>query len=304
MIVSAWGLEGSGKSTFGLSFPKPLFHLDLDLGGFDRAVWRLEQEAETTGTPLRIYRCDPHEDISKLNWSDFDIITKPYPVPVQIDKLMGVQQQAGVSVRFPRKVMGVKELWQETVVDIVTACQSPAVKTVMPDSATQHWWICHTSLLQEKQEVQLAGGMKESDSKFREKLQPVEFPNDRMTTIVYTCRSFGKNLIMTHYPKDIYKEKLQGDAVVSYKSGEVEPDGFKHTVKLDDIVIWCYTELDKRREIIKGVENPDYNKPVPRTKISLKCGLSGMGMKAVGLDLPAPSYGGLIELQSMMRGTD
>ncbi len=301
MIASAWGLEGSGKSTFGLTFPKPLFHLDLDLGGFDRAVWRLEQEAEKSGTPLRIRRCEPKEDLSKLNWADYDIVTKPYPVPVQLEKLMGVQQQ-GVSVRFPRKVIGIKELWQETVMDIVHACQSPAVKTIMPDSATQHWWVCHTSLLQEKQEIQLSTGVKETDPKFREKLQPVEFPNDRMTTIVYTCRSFGKNLIMTHYPKDIYAEKLVGEAIQSYKTGNVEPDGFKHTVKLDDIVIWCYTEVDKRREIIKGVANEDYNKPVPRATISLKCGLPGMGMKSVGLDLPAPSYDGLMELQSMMRG--
>ena len=83
---------------------------------------------------------------------------------------------------------------------------------------------------------------------------------------------------------------------------EVEPDGFKHTVTLDDIVLWCYTEIDKRKEIVKGAENPDYNKPVPRAKVSLKCGLPGMGMKAVGLELPTPDYSGLLELQSRMRG--
>ena len=46
MIISLWGVEGCGKSSTGLSFPKPMFHLDLDLGGFERAVWRLEDMAK------------------------------------------------------------------------------------------------------------------------------------------------------------------------------------------------------------------------------------------------------------------
>ncbi|KKK78024.1 hypothetical protein LCGC14_2847730, partial [marine sediment metagenome] len=33
-----------------------------------------------------------------------------------------------------------------------------------------------------------------------------------------------------------------------------------------------------------------------------KCGLSGMGMAAVGKQLPVPSYEGLMELQADMRG--
>lgn len=302
MIVSTWGIEGCGKSTYGLTYPKPLFHLDLDLGGFERAIWRIEEEAKKTGTPLRIKKCSAKEDIRKLDWNDWDIVSKPYVTPVQLEKMMGVQQKEGLSVRFPRQVEGVKEVWQEIVVDIVTVGQVPIVETIMPDSATQLWWLCHTSLLQEKQEIQIANKMSPMDDKFREKLQPVEFPNNRMRDLIYTVRSFGKHMVMTHYPKDVYANKVGDKGIESYATGEVEPDGFKHTVTLDDIVIWCYTEIDKRREIIKGVENPDYNKPVPRAKISLKCGLSGMGIRAVGLELPSPSYEGLMELQSMMRG--
>jgi len=302
MIVSLWGIEGSGKSSIGLSFPQPLYHLDLDLGGFDRAIWRLEDEAKRTNTPLRIQQCAPKEDTNKIDWSLIDVASKPYLAPVQIDKLLGVQQKSGVSVRFPREVKGIKELWQEIVLDVVTACQVPGVKTIMVDSATQLWWICHTSLLQEKQEIQLARGTKPESNDFRERLTPMEFPNSRMRDLIYTVRSFGKNLVMTHYPKDIYANKVTDKGVESYATGDVEPDGFKHTVTLDDLVLWCFTEVDKRKEIIKGMENPDYNKPVPRVKISLKCGLAGMGMKAVGLELPEPSYEGLMNLQSMMRG--
>jgi hypothetical protein len=301
MIISIWGIEGSGKSSLGLSFPKPMFHLDLDLGGFERAVWRLEDTAKNEKKPLRVLRCEAKEDVSKIDWSKWDLVSKPYLAPVQLDKLLGVKKN-GLSVRFPRAVTGIKELWQEIVTDIVTVGQVPTLKSIMTDSATQLWWVCHTSLLQEKQEIQISNHVNPEHKDFREKLSPVEFPNSRMRDLIYTVRSFGKNLIMTHYPKDIYANKLVGERLESYATGEVEPDGFKHTVTLDDIVIWCYSEVDKRKEIMKGVGNPDYNKPVPRAKISLKCGLAGMGMKAVGLDLPTPDYDGLMELQSMMRG--
>ncbi len=306
MIVSAWGVEGSGKSSLILSYPKPIFHLDTDIGGFERAIWRLEKLAKAAGTPLRVMYCTPDEDISKIDWEAWDIVSKPYPTPVQMDKLMGVPQDAkGVSVRFPRQVIGVKEVWQDIVIDIVAACQAPLVKTITPDSATQLWWIAHTGHLQEKQEIQIANGMQVTDPKFRERLQPMEYPNDRMASLIYTAKSYGKHFVMSHYPKDVYKERVGPNGVESYKSGEVAPDGFKHTVKLDDIVIWCFTEIDKERKIASGediIDNPNYNKPQPHAEVSLKCGLAGMGMAAVGLPLPHPSYDGLMELQAMMRG--
>ena len=311
MIVSLWGKEGEGKSTVGLTYPKPLFHLDLDLGGFERAAWRIIQEAKKAGIELRVKVCEPEENVAQIDWSAWDIVSKPYLAPVQMDKLLGVPDSSkGITVRFPRQVVGIKELWQRVVTDIVTVGQVPSVKSIMPDSATQLWWICHTSLLQEKQEIQLAKGIKPEHNDFREKLQPVEFPNNRMRDLIYTVRSLGKHLIMTHYPKDVYKNRVGTNGIESYASGELTPDGFKHTVTLDDLVLWCYTEVDKRKEITdmslenfgKKILNPNYNKPQPYARIDLKCGLSGMGMAAVGLELPSPSYEGLMELQAMMRG--
>lgn len=296
MIISLWGIEGSGKSTLGLTFPKPLFHQELDIGGFERSIWYIEQKYLKK---LRVLRLEDKADVSKIDWSKWDIVSKPYITPVQLEKLKGL---AGITVKLPKQVMGIKEVWQEIIVDTVTVSQQSLVKTIMSDSATQLWWIAHTGFLQEKQEMQIAQGIKIESKEFREKLQPVEFPNNRMRELIYAVKSFGKHLVMTHYPKDVYANKLTEKGIESYATGEVEPDGFKHTVTLDDIVLWCYAEIDKRREIAKGVENPDYNKPVPRAKISLKCGLSGMGMKAVGLELPEPSYEGLMELQTMMRG--
>ncbi|MCK9597452.1 MAG: ATP-binding protein [Sphaerochaeta sp.] len=301
MIASIWGVEGSGKSSVALTWPSPLFHLDLDLGGFERAIWRIEDIFRAEKKELRILRCEPDEDISKIKWEEYDIISKPYLAPLQLEKLMGVQKQ-GASVRFPRQVIGYKQLWQSIVIDFVAVCQSPRVRTIVTDSATQLWTVCHTSLLQEKQEIQIAKGVKPDSNDFRERLQAIEFPNDRMRELIYTARSAGKHLIMTHYPKDVYANKVGDKGVESYATGEQTPDGFKHTVQLDDIVIRTYTELDNRKELAPGVINADYRKPRPFAKIDLKCGLSGMGMTAVGLELPEPSYQGLMQLQSLLRG--
>lgn len=310
MIVSLWGIEGSGKSTVGLTYPKPLFHLDLDLGGFERAAWRIIEEAKKAGVELRVKVCEPGEDVKSIDWSEWDIVSKPYFAPVQLDKLLGVpEQKQGVSVRFPRQVVGIKELWQAIVLDVIAVGNVPIVKSIMIDSATQIWWLCHTSLLQEKQEIQMGKGMATDNKDFRERLTPMEFPNNRMRDLIYSVRSFGKHLIMTHYPKDVYKERVGTNGIESYKSGDVEPDGFKHTVTLDDLVLWCYTEVDKQKEITGVVDgkmgkvpNPHYNKPQPYARIDLKCGLQHMGMSAVGLELPSPSYEGLMELQAMMKG--
>jgi len=284
MIVSAWGKEGSGKSTFGLTYPYPLFHQELDLGGFERAIWRIERD----NPALRVKRCNVKESISDIDWGKWDIVTKPYPVPIQMDKLIGAQeikQGNTITIRFPRRVIGYKELWEEIIVDFVAVCQVPVLKSIMPDSATQLWTICHQGHLQDKQEIQLSTGMKENDSKFREKLQPVEFPNEKMRSLIYTAKSFGKHLIMTHYEGDVYANKVTDKGVESYKTGELVPDGFKHTTEIDDIVIFTYVEQNQ-----------------PRAKVTIKCGLPGMGMTAVGLELPSPSYQGLMELQEMLRG--
>jgi len=277
MIVSLWGKEGNGKSSAGLTWPKPLYHLDLDVGGFERAAWRLDPK-------LRIKQCVPKEDVTKLDCSKYDILSKPELLPIQMEKMLGAQKQ-GVSVRFPRKVVGYKEVWEEIVIDFVAVCQNPAVRTVMIDSATQLWTICHTGHLQDKQEIQMATGIKETDDKFREKLLPVEFPNEKIRSVIYTARSCGKHLVMTHYPGDVYANKVTEKGVESYKTGETTLDGFKDTKKLVDIILWTYVEKNK-----------------PYAKVDIKCGVPGMGMSAVGLELPTPDYAGLLELQKLLGG--
>lgn len=256
MIVAICGEEKTYKSTLALSFPKPIKHYDLDVGGYARASWRID----TT-----------------------DIISTSYPTPIQMDRLIGNKKE-GATIRFPKKLTGIKETWQSIVTDFVADCQDSNVSTIIIDSATQLWSICHRSRLQELQEIQLARGEKD-ENRLREKLQPVEYgePNDRMRSLVYTARSYGKNLILTHYPADIYAEAMTADGPKEYKTGETKPDGFKETIRLVDLVIW--TDVDKRNNV---------------TATITKCALPGLGSTATGLPLPNVSYQGLVQLADSM----
>ena len=80
-IVAIVGEEGTGKSSMALSFPKKLIHFDIDVGGFSRAAWRLPKD-----TRVKVLRAD--EKLTDTDISELDIISKPYPRPLQLDKLL------------------------------------------------------------------------------------------------------------------------------------------------------------------------------------------------------------------------
>ena len=274
MRVAICGPEGSWKSSMGLTWPKPLRHFDIDVGGFERATW--------SGL------ASPRIDLTNIE-------SKSYRVPMSAEKLMSAPQ-GKPTVRFPKRVIGYRETWQDIVVDFVAACQDPKIKSIQMDSSTGLWEVCHKGYLQEKQEIQLAQGIKEDAEKFRERLQPVEFPNDRMNQLVYTAQSYGKNLIMIHYPKDEYARmpNSKGD-MEDQKTGKLIIDGFKHTEKIIDIVIW--TELKYRK--VNG--NAEW---YCEAKIMGKCGVPGLGTAALGWELPTPDYQGLVSLYKMINGIE
>ena len=273
IVGAVCGDEGTGKTTMALTFPKPLRHFDRDVGGYRRAIWRLDAEG---------------------------VESKSYPKPIQIDKLMGTQGSPSTRVTIPKKVEGMKELWQQIVTDFVAACMDATVKTVVIDSATLLWSICHNSHLQELQERQLSRHKTQNPNRpfdendYRERLQPVEYgpANDRMRTILHTARSYGKNLVLTHYPTDEYGTIPDGKGnMVEGKTGKIILDGFKETKKLVDLVVWCSI-----KETVKdGVAEKQ-----PVCKIT-KCGLEGAGLKAVGMEVVA-TYEGIVNLVNLLKG--
>jgi hypothetical protein len=277
-IVAICGEEGTCKTSMALTFPKPLHHFDVDVGGYRRAAWRLSKE-----------------DLAQ-------IVSNSYPKPIQIEKLLGQVGSPSSRVVIPKKVTGMKELWQQMVQDFVNACMDKDVKSIVIDSNTLLWNICHQSHLQELQERQLVYHKKNKpnipfdENDYRERLQPMEYgpANDKMRTILHTARSFSKNLILTHYPTDEYGTIPDGKGnIVEGKTGNRILDGFKETVKLVDLVMW----LSIKESVVAGKKEKQ-----PIAKIT-KCGLEGMGLDAVGMDIPA-TYEGVINLQRLMRGEE
>ncbi len=257
--VAIWGEEKTGKTSMALTFPKPLLHFDLDIGGYERAAWRLGA-SDTDG-----------------------IISKVYSTPVQMSKMMGLEMdtdsKGNITTRFPKRVQGYREVWQDIIVDFVKACENKDVSTIVIDSATQLWQICHRAELQAKQEIQISKNPKISENELREKLQPVEFPNEKMRQLIYTAKSYRKNLVLTHYPRPVYSSFMTSEGMKEMQTGEKEMDGFKETLRLVDIQI--LTELDKKSN--------------PTARITL-CGLPGLGVTAVGMPIAEPTYQGLANL--------
>lgn len=273
-VIAICGEEGTCKTTMALTFPKPLRHYDIDVGGYRRAAWRL-----TTS----------------------DIVSRSYPKPIQIEKLMGTTPGSPTTrAVVPKKVVGMRELWQRIVQDFVTDCQDKTVKTIVIDSATLFWNIAHSSHLQELQEKQLAQHLAKNGARvpfdendYRERLQPMEYgpANDRMRTVLHTARSFQKNLVLTHYPTDEYGvvPDARGN-MVDGRTGRQVIDGFKETSKLADLIVW--TSI---KDI--GVGKDKTKQPIARIT---KCGLEGLGLSGVGLEIEA-SYEAIVNLVNMFK---
>lgn len=296
-----WGAEKSWKTTAALRSPMPLFHMELDLGGFERAIWLIRQD----NPKVRVKVCSEDEDVKKIDWSKYDIISKPYPVSTPINNLIeklaprfvkGQKEDGKISVKLSPRVQGYRELWQMLVYDYVTVCQSPVV-SIVADSATQLWVVCHTAELQMKQELQVEKFPRLSESDLREKLQPVEYPKDRMRQLIYTAVRFKKNLILTHYPKDVYAGRATATGIEQYKTGDVVIDGFSDTERLIDVAI----KLETKRAPVKDAKGKTTMQNTITATIT-KCAVEGMGTSAVGLQLPEVSFDGLLELQRSMKG--
>lgn len=201
---------------------------------------------------------------------------------------MGIMKDPGsITIRFPKKIVGVKEVWQQIIKDYVATVQRVDIKTIVIDSATRLWELCHRAYLQELQEKQIATDPKvaANDNLLREKLLPIEYgePNDRMRTIIYTARSFNKDLVLTHYPRDVYAQRVTERGIEEYRTGAIELDGFKDTKKLIDLIV---------------MTSIDTTKKVPIGKITT----SGLSLGLVDMIVSPLDYETLIKMVKMCRG--
>lgn len=284
------GDEGTGKTSMALGFAKPMFHMDIDVGSFDRASWRLSPD-------MKIYRVKPSEKLAGIDVSKYDIVTKSYPKAMQIEQMQGAQvtvSGSSISVRVNKRIEGMRELWQEMISDLAYFCMQPPTKSIILDAGTMFYRVAHQGLLQEKQEIQIAHGIQPDSNGFRERLLPIEYAPayERIRQVYHTCKAFRKNLISTHYFADVYGQVPDGKGGYEQgKTGERKLDGFVETEQLADLVV--------QLRLVDGKNKDGSTYKYPVAKIT-KCALAGMGITAVGMESVA-TLDGILSLRAVIN---
>lgn len=222
MIFVLWGEDKSCKTTLALSFPRPLVHMELDVGGFDRANRNLFRAA------------DPERSISELNlpikdWvKDGSIRHKEYILPLQIENMDPVQ-----TARSRKIVIGMKELFYKMVGEYITFLRDSEITTIVIDTGTMFYNLICDSYLQEMQESQLPlrpDGLGKDGKFLRVQLQQPEYrePYSRMAGIIYQAKAHKKNLVLTHHATDEYGMVQQAGGVLGQgMTGKRQLHGWK-----------------------------------------------------------------------------
>lgn len=160
---------------------------------------------------------------------------------------------AFVRTKFPDKEIDVTEItlpivesteqtwaeepWKKFEQDFKGAVESGKYNTVVLDTATVVWQMCHQAITEERN---------------RKKMLEVEYfaPNLKMSSLFARARIAGVNLVVIQYLRDKY---VKGD-----NTGELELDGWKRTEGNVDIVLEMESVL---------IGEGDSSKTVMKTKI-------------------------------------
>ena len=218
MIVVLWGEDKSCKTTFALTFPKPLVIMELDIGGFDRAKYRFKKEI----------------DAGLIRY-------EPFIVPFQI----GNFDPANLTVRPSKIVVGMKELFYQFVGKFIQHMTDDTA-TIVVDTGTLLYDITCEGYKQEKQELQLPlrpDGMGSDGKPLRTILQPVEYrePYLRLRGIAYQAKSHKKHLVVTHHAADEYDATLQKDGTIANaRTGKRELHGWGQWGDSADVILRTY----------------------------------------------------------------
>lgn len=165
-----------------------------------------------------------------------------------------------------KRIAGALDFWKKIQEAFLKALEDETVKTIAFDTFSSVWEIRRMAYLAE---------LKTRDPS-RTTLSPFEYfiPNADMKTLLIQSRIHNKILIVTHHTRDIYDAEGK-------PTGEQEPDGFKATGDLVDIVVWMTKEGGKPKATIKT------------------CGLT---LTAEGIVLPEPNFNSLHQIIASLRG--
>lgn len=285
LVVTVDGEEKHGKTSFGMTFPKPLLVLALDIGGVQRAEWRFQ------------------EHMGK------DIFVHEFSLPMQtentladiagLSKLKAMIGKTAAKTK-PPIIKGTAELWYEFLTVYVSCLENEYTPegrtepvnfaTLLVDTGTSMWQLCARGVLQEKQ-VRAA-----ADGKYRERLQQIEYsePNARMLAFLQAAREADKNLVMVQYLENQYGDVLQSDGSVKTDVTGKRRNGWSHLDKYIDLSVWI--------ELIK--EGDRY---LPQAEVRLSgLTLSLMGMKFKGTGDPndkEPNWDQITQALEFIRGS-
>lgn len=221
MIVGIWGEDKSCKTTLALTFPKPLIFMEFDVGGFQRAVYRFQNE-----------------------YDNGLIKYEAYPLPMTFGKF----DPTKLEVRPSKLVVGMKELFYEFASKYIKHLQDPNVATIVIDTATLLKGITDDAYLQEIQERQMEtmdpNTHLDKDKKpLRTQLQQIEYkePNTRTRGIYYQAKANNKHLVLVHHARDEYKPMPQRDGTLANSpTGKRERAGFTTLGDSADIIGYAY----------------------------------------------------------------
>ncbi len=208
LVLGVWGEIKTAKTTLGLSFPKPLFHLDFDQG-IDRALPRF--------LDCRVLRVPDNTPLSQVNMQGADIITKPYILPI----------------KWPgQAIQGLIKLWESVMDDMRVACESSYIKSIIPDTGSGMWKMCTLAHLERLQ-------LKDPN---RQSIIQIEYgrPNGEMRAMFSAGRKYYKNMAILHHVGGMYEEKFVPDGKGGLKKESIRIgdtwDGFGGMGQFVDIV--------------------------------------------------------------------
>ena len=266
MIVAIEGESKTGKTSLSLTFQKPLHHLDLDPGGFERAARRFQAEV-----------------------SSGSIKHTTYFTPLQaIKEKIGGAEKAGMVFLPTKRLKGYKELWYKLLGDYFTCLESKTIRVVVFDPFTAVWELCRHGYLQELQERQ------DPNEKPRERLQPIEhgIPNTRMKSLLDAGREAGKDLVLVHSMTDVYEKRLVDGRVEEIVTGR-DFAGWKYLESLVDLLLLTRISTQTER-----VDNKTIVKHIPEAEVKL----SGLGLDLLGVKFIDPSYDKIVKHMELAGG--
>lgn len=267
--MGLWGEDKTAKTTLALTAPKPLRHIEFDIGGFARAAGRFNGDIQSGA-----------------------IKTEKYILPLAALATQ-VPDKDTITLKQSKLIIGMKELWYEKfLVDYYNLLNDESTATVVIDTSTVLWEVCRLGYLQEKQEAQLVNGVLPHGEKLRERLAPIEHaePNTRMRHLLYLAQALDKNLVLTHHSRSEYKDVLTSDGKIeAMTTGNIERAGWAHLGDIADILVHTY---------LKNHGTPKEPKWIPWCRVDL-CGIC---LEMQGQEVQEPTWDKLINMAKMLKG--